>query len=115
MIILFLSVVLIAAILSIPAFVFSRRNGTESWWLPFSVAPGAVVWAGLTAFGFSAQSLSNLIELVWLVGLAVALAYVKVFIVDRHWKSAVRSTYALIGLLAVAAAALRAFTPLFPE
>ena len=115
MTILFPSLILIAAILCLPAFLYSRRKGAESWWLPFSVVPGVVVWAGLTALGFGAQSLSNVIELVWLVGAAVALSYVKVFVVDRRGKSAVHSTYVLAGLLGVVAIALRALTPMFPE
>ena len=115
MIILFMGSSLVAAILCLPAFLLSRRNGVESWWLLFSVVPAVVVWTGLTALGFGAQSLSNLIELVWLVGAAVTLSYLKVFVVDRLTKSAVRSTYVLVGLLGVVAVLLRALTPMFPE
>lgn len=70
---------------------------------------------GLTALGFGAQSLSNLIELVWLVGAAVALSYLKVFVVDRGGKSAIHSTYVLAGVLSIVAVALRTLTPVFPE
>lgn len=115
MIVLFPSLILIAALLCLPAFLYSRRKGPESWWFPFSAVPGVVIWMGLTALGFGAQSLSNVIELVWLAGAAVALSYVKVFVVDRRGKSAIHSTYALAGVLSIVAIALLALTPAFPE
>jgi len=70
---------------------------------------------GMTASGHGAQSLSNLVEVFWLIGAAVTLTYAKVFVIGRTMASAHRSTYALTVFLAVAAVLLRLLMPGLPE
>lgn len=98
-----------------PAYHVSRSKGDESWALIVAPVPAIVVWVAVTASGFGAQSLSNIIEVIGLFAGAVALSYVKVFGLDRIYGKPRVSTYGLVILLVVAALILRATMPTLPE
>lgn len=115
MTVLFPALVLISALLCWPALRLSRHRGPESRWILLLAGPAVVVWVVLTASGYGAQSLSNLVEVLWLFGAGVLLAYLKVFLFDRFSPVPRWSTYILMVLLAVAAVALRSFMPVLPE
>jgi uncharacterized membrane protein len=98
-----------------PAFLVSRSQRKESRWLLVAPVPAVVVWGAVTAAGFGAQSLANSVEVFGVFGLGVALAYVKVFSVDKHHGDARVTTCILIILLVVLALVLRDTMPSLPE
>ena len=98
-----------------PAYSASRRQGDESRVLVVAPIPAIVAWGIVTALGFGAQSLSNIVEVFTIFGLGVVLAYAKVFVVDRAYGRARVSTYGLVALLLMLALVLRATMPILPE
>jgi hypothetical protein len=84
-------------------------------WVLFLAVPALAVWLGLTAVGYGAQSLSNIIEVFWLVGASILFCYVKVFLIDLFVHRPHATTYVLIALLLVGAVLLRTFMPVLPE
>jgi len=97
------------------AFSVSRRRGPESRLLVVAPIPAVVVWVAITAMGFGAQSLANIVEVFAIFALGIVLAYVKVLAVDKAYKKPLTSTYSLIGLLVIVAIILRATMPNLPE
>ena len=81
----------------------------------FLAVPGVVVWFGLTILGFGAQSLSNIVEVIWLVGAGIVLSYLKLLVQGRLAISQRGLTHGLLLVLAVAAIMLRVFMPVLPE
>ncbi len=107
---------LIAVALVIPAWVFARNRGRDSHWSLFMLwLPAVVLWVVLSGLGIGAQSLSNLIEPIWLIIAGIALAYLKVFILDRYAPSPQAVTVLSIVVLALVAVLLRIFMPVLPE
>lgn len=106
---------LIAGLLTIPAYLYSRRRHPESRWLPVAAVPAVAAWLLLAGSGYGAQSLSNLIEVLWLLVASVILAYAKVLAVDRVIGFRAGGTYILMGMLLIAALLLRSFMPVLPE
>jgi len=106
---------LIVGAICAPAYFFSRRNGEETKWFLVAALPSIILWIGLTGSGYGAQSLSNLIEVIWLMIATVILSYLKVFIIDRKANKPKQSTYTMIALLAIGAFLLRTFMPVLPE
>ena len=115
MILLFPTLLALSALLCWPAFAHSRKTGPESWWLLLLSGPAVVVWVVLTGSGYGAQSLANLVEIIWLVCAGVLLCYVKVFIVDRLVSRSLITTYVLAVILVAGATLLRIFMPVLPE
>jgi predicted branched-subunit amino acid permease len=99
----------------VPAYVASRRRGDESRWLLFASLPSIVVWVSLTGIGYGAQSLSNIIEVFWLIAASIVLCYLKVFLLDRKIRKPAKTTYYMMGALTLAAILLRTFMPVLPE
>jgi hypothetical protein len=106
---------ILACILSIPAYSLSKRRGTESKWILFLSGPALVVWFFLTATGYGAQSLSNIVEVIWLIGAGIFLSYAKVIIIDKRIHKPVVTTYVLVVILVICALLLRSFMPSIPE
>jgi hypothetical protein len=77
--------------------------------------PALVLWVGLSAVGVGPQSLSNLVEVPILVGLAIALYYLKVFVTDRVSSTPRLTTAAVIFVTMLSAVLLRLLMPLLPE
>ncbi len=98
-----------------PAYSVSCRRGPESRLLVVAPLPAVAVWMAVTATGYGAQSLSNIVEVFAIFGLGVVLAYVKVFAIDTVRDGARASTYWLAGLLVVLALVLRMTMPVLPE
>ena len=111
----FLVLVALSCAAIYPAYLASRRRGAESRLLVVAPVPAVVVWVALTASGYGAQSLSNIVEVFAIFGLGVVLAYVKVFVFDKAHSGARVSTYGLVALLVVLALVLRATMPILPE
>jgi len=111
----FLVLIVLSCAATYPAFAASRRRGPESRLLAVAPVPAVAVWMAVTAAGYGAQSLSNIVEVFAVFGLGVVLAYVKVFVIDRARGGARASTYCLVGLLVVLALVLRATMPVLPE
>ena len=107
---------LVPLLLILPAFVWSRRKPEkESLLLPFVHIPAIALWFLLVRYGFGAQSLANLVELLYLGIAAVVLPYLKVFILDRFTSQHAMTTYITVALLAGSAFLLRALMPFLPE
>jgi len=107
--------ILIVVALTIPAWSYARRRDRGSHWLLILWLPAVILWIVLSGLGVGAQSLSNLIEVFWLMAAGIVLSYLKVFIVDRHIASRQGITPALMAALALAALLLRLFMPILPE
>jgi hypothetical protein len=106
---------LLVGMLCTPAYLVSRRKGDESKWFLVASLPAIVLWIGLTGTGYGAQSLSNIIEIFWLLLATVVLCYLKVFIVDRKVRKPKQATYSMMALLTLGAFLLRTFMPVLPE
>jgi len=106
--------ILAMAIISLPAYLYARKKTQESVWLLFATIPSLLFWIVLIAAGYGAQSLGNFIEFAWLIGIAIVLLYVKVFVVNSRVASAKQATYGLIALLCLIALMLRTFMPILP-
>jgi len=115
MTILFPALLLIVGILCTPAYLVSRRKGDESKWFLIASLPAIALWIGLTGIGYGAQSLSNIIEIFWILLANVVLSYLKVFFVDRKAQKPRQATYTMMALLAIGALLLRTFMPVLPE
>ena len=103
-------------LLILPAFVVSaRKPEKESLLLPFVHIPPIALWFGLTILGFGAQSLENVVELLYLGVAAVVLPYLKVFIMDRFTSRHAMTTYSTVAVLAGGAFLFRALMPSLPE
>lgn len=107
--------VALASLVSWPAFRLSERHGPESRWLMFLAVPAIAVWLALTMLGLGAQSLANIIEVLWLLAGGVVLSYIKLWIQPRVAMGQRRLTHALLFFLILAAGLLRAFMPVLPE
>jgi hypothetical protein len=114
MITLLIIVLILPKLLLVPAWAYARRKG-ESWGFLFFHWPAIFFWVLLTAVGYGAQSLSNLMELLLIAAAAVVVGYLKVFVVDRSVASPNLSTFAAAGLLLAVALALRSLMPVLPE
>lgn len=115
MILLLPVLLLLAGMLCAPAYWVSRRRGSESKWLPVAALPAVLVWSALTGAGYGAQSLANIVEVIWIAAAAVILCYVKVFVVDQRLQRPRQTTYYLMTLLALGAVLLRSLMPVLPE
>jgi hypothetical protein len=115
MTILFPALLIIVGFLCTPAYLVSRRKGDESKWFLVSSLPAIALWILLTGTGYGAQSLSNLVEIFWILLATIVLAYLKVFIVDRKLHKPKQATYTLMALLTIVSFLLRTFMPVLPE
>ena len=108
--------ILAACILCLPAWLIARRRNRASLWLLFLSFPAITLWVIMEDTGVgNTASLSNLIEVFWLLGGGIALAYAKVFALDYvvpRWRL---TTYGAIALVAIAAILLRLYMPTLPE
>ena len=111
----FLVLVALSCAAIYPAYTVSLRRGEESRLLVVAPVSAVAVWVALTAFGYGAQSLSNIIEVFAIFALGVVLAYVKVFVFDKDRGGARVSTYCLVALLVALAIVLRTIMPILPE
>jgi len=73
------------------------------------------MWVSLTGLGYGAQSLSNIIEVFWIVAASIVLCYLKVFLLDGKIEKPAKTTYCMMGVLTLGAILLRAFMPVLPE
>ena len=116
MIALLIPFLLIPMLMILPAFFLSQRKPQEeSLLLPFVHMPAIILWFLLTVFGIGAQSLANIVELIYLGIAAVTLAYIKVFIIDRRTSQHALTTYGTVAVLLGSVILLRALMPSIPE
>ena len=106
---------ILTGLLCAPAYIVSRRRGDESKWLLAAGLPAIVLWVLLTAYGYGAQSLSNLIGVIWILAAGIGMSYSKVFTVDRIIGKPKKTTYTLMIILTLGAFLLRTFMPVLPE
>lgn len=111
----FLVLVALSCAAIFPAYSASRRQNSESPLLVVAPVPAIAVWAAVTASGYGAQSLSNVVEVFAVFGVGVILAYIKVFVIDKARGRSRASTYWLVALLVVLALVLRTTMPNLPE
>ena len=62
MTILFPALVLLGALVNLPAYILARSRRRESAWLPFISAPAFAAWVLLSGSAYGPQRLSNLVE-----------------------------------------------------
>ncbi|NNC57996.1 MAG: hypothetical protein HKO12_10580 [Woeseiaceae bacterium] len=115
MIALFLILTMIAGILILPGWYWANKGLPQSVWICLLPATGLALWAALTALGFGAQSLANLVETPLIASVAVVVAYLKFIVFDR--KPALNSYGTVFAIAAVILATilLRTFMPDLPE
>jgi len=113
MFILCAALIIISAALTAPGWMIARRRKPQGPAILLLSLPGIVLWTILTAAGIGAQSLSNVIEIFGIAVVSVIVAYVKLFIMDRH---AMKDS-GIIALLIVLGVTLllRLFMPVIPE
>ena len=100
---------------SAPAWRSARANHTWLYWDYASIVVPFAVWITLTALGFGAQSLGNLVEQLALVAIIPITHTIRVFACDR-WKNPARiHSIIVFAVVNIAATGLRAFVPLIPE
>ncbi|MGR5092187.1 hypothetical protein ACPV5O_01690 [Vibrio maritimus] len=80
--------------------------------LPLSVF---ATWSLLATSGVGAQSLGNLVELVFLLGASVALFYIRLWYVKLHPTNAALSLIALYCIVITLVVLTRMSFPLIPE
>ncbi|GAL16927.1 hypothetical protein JCM19235_5476 [Vibrio maritimus] len=80
--------------------------------LPLSVF---ATWSLLATSGIGAQSLGNLVELVFLLGASVALFYIRLWYVKLHPTNAALSLIALYCIVITLVVLTRMSFPLIPE
>lgn len=108
--------ILVASTLCVPAWLVARGRSRGSVRPLFLSFPAVAIWVAMEGAGLgNIASLSNLIEVFWLLGAGIVLAYAKVFALDRVVRRWRLSTYGAIVLLAVAAILLRLYMPTLPE
>lgn len=105
----------VAAALNLPAWWYGRRTRGASWMVPLVGVPSLVVWLALVAAGAGAQSLSNIVESLWLLFASVPACYFQVFVLDSVTRRPRANTVALAVALCGAAVALRLLMPALPE
>ena len=111
----FIILLIILAMLCLPAYLVSRRNGNESKWFLVSALPAIALWIGLTATGYGAQSLANIIEVFLVLLATVIMSYLKVFLIDPKLHKPKQTTYIMMGVLIITVFVLRTFMPSLPE
>lgn len=112
---LFLMLTIIAGILILPGWYWANKGQPQDVWICFLPAAGLALWMLLTALGFGAQSLANLVETPMIAGIAVVVAYLKFLVFDKG--SALNSYGKLFAIVTVilATVLLRTFMPVLPE
>jgi hypothetical protein len=108
-------IILIQVVLCYPAWLFAKNRQGASVWSLFLAIPGVLLWVLFTAFGIGAQSLSNIIEVLFLVSSTILLYYIKVFALDKTMLTPRLNTILITSLLCLFAMALRVFMPSLPE
>ncbi len=106
---------IILGMLCMPAYLASRKKENESKWFLVSALPAIALWIGLTATGYGAQSLANIIEIFLVLSATIIMSYLKVFLIDPKLHRAKQTTYIMMGVLIVVVFLLRAFMPSLPE
>ena len=106
---------LVAGLLILPGWLWTRRRRGQSAWVFLLPVLGLIIWVLLAALGIGAQSLSNLVETAGVVAGAVAIAYLKLFLFDRKFEPEKRSMLFSILLVVLVGLAFRLFTPELPE
>jgi len=105
----------IAGLLIWPGWRWANKREPQSYWICFLPAGGLCLWVLLTAIGFGAQSMANVVETFVVALLSVVVAYLNFFVGDRQLVSrAVRDGVA-VATVVVIVTLLRAFTPVLAE
>jgi hypothetical protein len=115
MIFLFKVLIIVPAVLNIPAWLYARRHRSGTAFLPWLALPAVCLWSGLFVSGAGRASLANMAEGIWIGGLGVFLVYLQVFALDRIWKRPRRTSAMLAVSLCVVAVILRLYMPPLPE
>ena len=115
MILMFPVSLIILGMLCMPAYLVSRKKGNESKWFLVSALPAIALWIGLTATGYGAQSLANIIEVFWVLLATIVMSYLKVFLIDPKLHRPKQTTYIMMGVLIIVVFLLRTFMPSLPE
>jgi hypothetical protein len=105
----FLGILLIA-----PGWFWFRRNHSQTAWLLVLPIFGAGLWLTLAVLGIGPQSLSNVVEMFFIVAAAVLVTYIKFLVLDRIRvkKYGPWLAYAAIGVVTII---IRLYMPDIPE
>ena len=106
---------LIAALVILPGWLYFGRTSPQPKWLFAVPVFGIGLWVALTYIGIGAQSLSNVVEVFAVATSAVASAYVKFFLLDRSAGLKSKSTVLILTVVVLTTVCLRLFTPPLPE
>ena len=115
MIVLLTALPVFAILLILPGWLGFRRKRQQSIWLLVLPVFGIGLWVALIAAGVGAQSLSNLSESFVVVATAIAIAYVKLIVLDRLPVLSSRGNAIAFFVVALVAVGLRLFMPALPE
>lgn len=107
--------ILIPVVFCLPAwFIARKRYNATTWSLTYAV-PSMVLWVILAMSGIGSQSLSNVVELLYLCFGSVPIYYLKVLYIDKIRPDTRRNTILATVMLCVVAIILRLVMPDLPE
>lgn len=115
MIVFFLIVSLVATALILPGWLWAKRQQSQSPWVLFLPVSGMGFWFVLVMLCIGPQSLSNLVEVPIVAIVAVVVAYLKIFAIDKQLKKPRHGEVIAYAVVASVALGLRLFMPLLPE
>ncbi len=110
-----LVLVVVTFAVSFPAWQVARRQGNDSPWMLGLALPALLVWVALTASGYGAQSLSNIVEVFYLFAGGIALSWAHLLLVRHTGARPGPTALWMIAGLVVMAILLRTFMPVLPE
>lgn len=110
-----LVIVALTFTMTFPAWQLARRNQNDSPLVLGLALPAVILWFVLTVNGFGSQSLSNVIEVLCLLGAGVALAYLHLYLVSRTGARPTPTAVWMMVVLVVAAILFRWLMPVLPE
>ena len=109
------ALIIVPAVLNIPAWLYARRHRGGTAFLPWLTVPAVCLWSALMFLGIGRSTLANFVEGFWIAGLGVFLVYLQVFALDRVWKRPRRTSAMLAVALCIVAVILRLCMPPLPE
>ena len=108
-------IVLVPIIFCLPGWIIARkRYNATPWSLNFAL-PGLLLWILLAIGGIGAQSMGNIVELLYLCFGSIPLYYLKVLFIDKIRPDTRMNTIILTLVICLAAVLMRMTMPVLPE
>ena len=108
-------VILVPILFCLPGWMLARKRYDATPWSLTYAVPGMIVWVLLAMSGIGSQSLSNVVELLYLSFGAVPIYYLKVMYIDKLRSDTRMNTIIATVALCLVAIILRLAMPVLPE